>query len=301
MTQIPATFTDPIPAQWSQYGQRPLPLGMGSFLGIPFGPGLNIQIMAGYTGIDETPDQVRNDQQKGAADGTYSARAYTGPRTVTLPFAVLADSQDEMQYILATLEMVWDPDGETWERLWLFDNNRFLNAQITKREFVQNLGGRGQATAKGTVQFYAADPYWYGPDTPFLLRSLTTSGGMQFPMDFPMTMGAPGQGNGVVYNPGLRTPVRMSIPGPITHPFLGSDTAGVGLDLNITLSPTDILTVDSSGGGSIMLNGTARRNELVTGQSAFFDLMHGNNVLRLRSASGGANEIANGAFNPRWR
>lgn len=285
---------------WAQYGTRPRPLGFGGYAGIPWGPGLPIQIAPGWTGFDETPQLVVNDQQRASGDGTISSRAYTGPRTVTVPFVVLADSTGELQQMLATLEMAWDPDGQTWDRLWAFDGNRFLNAQVRNRAFTQVRAGLGQRVATGSVQFYAADPYWYGPDQAFQLQAQTSTGGMQFPMPFPMVFGTTSHGSGTIYNPGLRTPVHLTIPGPCTRPFVGSDTQGVGMTLGITLNTGDFLDIDS-GTKSITLNGTARRNDLMSGTNAFFDLLHGNNQLRFRSSSGGSSEIARGSWNPRWR
>lgn len=289
----------PVP-DWTTFGQRPKPLGFGGFNGIPWGPGMPIQTQPGYRGFDETPDQMRSDQSRTNADGSWSARAYTGPRTITIPFVVIGQSPDQLQQMLATIEMVWDPDGVTWGRLWSFQSQRFLNAQITSRTFTQALAGNGQSVATGVVQWFCGDPYWYGADTSFQVGVQVLTGGMVFPLTFPLVFGTVVSGLGNAYNPGLRTPLRIHIPGPTTHPFVGSDTQGVGLDLPITLGPADYLDIDS-GAKTIVLDGNVPRNDLLTGLSSFFDVLHGSNQFRFRSQSGAPGEVATGTWNPRWR
>lgn len=282
---------------------RPIPLGNCSYQGLNFGPGEKIQVVD-HDGFEETPALRTNDQDRAAADGQWSGKDYKSGRIATITFTILGDDNLDLRTQLAAFVRIFRPDSTEYP-LWLYDSQRFLKARVRKRGIPrQERGGRG-STAWCAVQFYAKDPYYYGPTasvTAGLISTVPGSGGLSMPLTFPLRFGTTlaGAGSGNAFNAGDEpTPVRLYIPGPCVNPVVSSDTAARSLEFNITLASGEFLVTDSDM-RTVLLNGTAYRNAVIDGRN-WFDLLPSDNFLRYSSASRGSGEHAVATWNPRWQ
>lgn len=118
---------------------------------------------------------------------------------------------------------------------------------------------------KAAVQLYFPDPLWYGPTVSALTRLPITSGGLAYPLSYPLAYGSPVTGRVSAANAGsaVTAPV-FTIMGPID--IAGFQVAsiedGISIQYNGSLSAGDQLVIDTRT-GSVVLNGTADRRNLL--------------------------------------
>lgn len=133
---------------------------------------------------------------------------------------------------------------------------------------------------------YAEDPRIYTnvlQDISIPLSGLVTDG-FGFPLAFPFGFGAAEQSGVVtVTNSGNRpTPVEFVLTGPAVEPRIINETTGKTMKFNISLSSTDVLTINSYY-KTVRLNGANRRNALV--EPNWFDLPKGDTDIRFQVVS----------------
>lgn len=289
----------------STFQPRPYPLGTGRFAGVGWGPGQKIQIQK-TDGFDSSPDLTTTDQQRMGSHGMWAGRDLAQGQTRTVTFVVLGDDSEDLRRHLAMIEWAWqvadpdDPDPVDQE-LWMYDSSRFSMSRVRRIAIDGELGGRGR-TGTVTVQWFAADPFWYGQREVRSFEVRTASGGIGYPLTFPMTYGSITGGGAQVFNRGgRRVPVVITIPGPTINPSIGNATTGQEIRLNIELTPTDQLTLDSDL-RTVLLNGTVNRNDrIASGRSQWWGLQRGINQLYYRSYSQESGERASVEWSPAWQ
>jgi hypothetical protein len=118
---------------------------------------------------------------------------------------------------------------------------------------------------KAALQFYAPDPLKYGPPVTVSTATTYTSGGLPFPMSFPLAFGAPAIGRVTTSNPGSApvSPV-FTVTGPVDAAGfqISSIEDGVVLVFNGSLGSGDSLVIDTRT-GAVILNGSADRRALL--------------------------------------
>jgi Concanavalin A-like lectin/glucanases superfamily len=248
---------------------RPLPLGQGSYNGISWGPGQQVQIIE-HEGIEETPPTRNTDEDRGGLDGQWASdRDPYGPRTVTVTFALLGSSNADLRRLLAEVERAWQPDGRDRPML-LFDGARVLNARVRKRSFQHWLGGR-ERTARVTVQWYAKDPFYYES-----VEQVVTL--------------VPNVAQ-LVSNPGdVEAPVRIRLAGPATGATFSRDDIGAQLWLAVVLHTGEVLDLNSDV-RSALVNGVPNADWLDP-RGRWWHLKVGVNQVRYWSQSNGPGEQA---------
>jgi len=134
----------------------------------------------------------------------------------------------------------------------------------------------------------APDPRRYGPAQSQLVGLPQPSGGLLFPLVFPLVFGA-GQSGGqmTLTNSGTRaTWPTWQILGPVTGPFV-TDTGNTGkqlaFDPTFSVPAGQTVTVDTDA-KTVLLAGVSRRDRLFTAQ--WFPLTPGSTVIAFGSASG---------------
>lgn len=276
--------------------ERPIPLGLGSYNGIGWGSGLAIQVID--CDVEETPDLRTNDQIRTGAHGTWTGNDFYGGRTVTLALAVLGTSNDDLRTQLASIETAWLPDSI--ERpLWLYNSTRFLKARIRKRRFSHALGGLERVTTV-TLQFYARDPFLYGPQQNITVGPGVVAGGLAWPLTWPLAWGSVVSGGAVITNPGpVETAPIIQIPGPCTNPSVTNDTLAATLRVATTLNVGDTLVLDTDARTVTLLNGPSRDSSLDP-TSRWWRLQPGVNFIRFSSGSGVSTEYASLLYSPAW-
>lgn len=114
-----------------------------------------------------------------------------------------------------------------------------------------------------------------------------TSGGT-FPATFNYTFGASSGGSITLNNTGLyNTPPYLVVKGPCNNPAITNNGTGQYIRLNTTLTGSDTLAIDTQS-GTVTLNGTANRNNIVDPTSTFFTLPPGSTSLQFSSSDSAA-------------
>lgn len=149
------------------------------------------------------------------------------------------------------------------------------------------------------IRLEQVDPFTYSN----ILRSVTastgtTTGGLSFPMDFPLVFGAGSSGGSQSVNNGGTAPApwTATITGETPNPKITHVESGRFIELTgITVASGETLEFDSME-RSILLNGTSSRRGLMTPASSWFALQPGVNTIQF--SSGG---VATGQLTFRWR
>jgi hypothetical protein len=165
-----------------------------------------------------------------------------------------------------------------------------------------------QARRNGCVDFQvtlkAEDPSGYGDEVNSSVFLSTMSVlGRGYNKSFNYGYGGTGQTNGalVVNNVGNRpTPAVFLIGGGVVNPTIYHDQTDSMLKTNITLGPTDFLSIDLRS-KQVILNGTASRRGVLVGKVPWFNLVTGLNSFRFGGvANGGASSLGI-TFRPAYR
>lgn len=253
-------------------------------------------------GLDNAPIRETFRDHEGADGGFYDGEFEKG-RELSIEGEVYLDATGSEAY-LDTLKDNFSPSttvkpfyfkapGVTERFLWCksrgFQYDWASLRRIGKLEFQARL--------------YAEDPRIYQAPlqtVPVPLAVQVTSGfSFDFGFDFGFG-GVTGSGDGAtVTNTGNRpTPAIITIPGPVTDPQVINDTLGLTLQFIITLSASDVLTIDL-GNKTVLLNGnTNRRNTLV--EPNWFLLGKGATFFRYRAATIGSGPMTV-SFYPAYR
>jgi len=162
-------------------------------------------------------------------------------------------------------------------------------AQIFGRVRRRNINMDRQFTFKATVSilFEAGDPRIYSN----VISSAATSvaaqdGGLEFPLVEPVTFGGVNESGELnITNSGtFATHAVFRIDGPCTSPRLENVSTGDVLELDISLSLTDFILVDTNE-RQILLNGAASRYSRLSADSKWFDIAPGLNTVKYRAST----------------
>lgn len=124
------------------------------------------------------------------------------------------------------------------------------------------------------ARFEASDPLVYSNDEHQVLMTLPiASGGLTFPLSFPLVFGSGVSGTTSVTNAGdVGAPWRAILSGPAQNPIILNDTTGQTLELNgVSVNAGETLVYDSAT-SSISLNNVASRTGFLTSASSWWDL-----------------------------
>lgn len=145
------------------------------------------------------------------------------------------------------------------------------------------------------VTLYCADPRLYSDTLTISSYDPTDlgSGGLVFPLGFPLDFDAGGgAGSLVVENAGtVSTPPVLTVTGPVVNPTLDNDTLGLSIRTrDCGLASGDTLVVDVAS-RTVRLNGTTSRPDLVdVAGTHWWELAPGINQLRMRGGGMVASE-----------
>lgn len=252
---------------------------------LTMGPGTNYDIQA-VTGLG-IPDIRADDIPRPLDHGSFYAREFLGPRTVTLTVGIAGVAQDPV-----SASTQWDALKAQWAPISVDSTTtRPLHFDQGGQGERQLLGRPRRATAdlsmlKGgyitaQLEYRAGDPRIYGANlnnTGLSLALATT--GRSYNRAYNFGYGAGSSGTVQVTNAGnFATRPVVTIAGPVTNPFIENQTAGQLVDLSITLAGGDILTIDFDS-RTVLLGGTASRYSAVRQGSTFWELAPGVNNVR---------------------
>lgn len=245
-------------------------------------------------GLDSAPFRQTKRDHEGVDGGYMDAEFETG-RDIALSGVVYANN-NPLETFLDTLKANWAP-STTLLPLYFLTNDTGLRVLFVKPLGCQYDWDALRRTGMAAITFtaYAEDPRIYSAtaSTVVLPLGATVFTGFAFNLGFSFGFGGVSTttDGSFIYNGGNRpAPVIMTIQGPVVNPIIMNDTTSSIMQFNITLGPTDMLTIDTQY-RTIRLNGTTnRRSALIT--PGWFSLLpapqssFGANFIRFRGASG---------------
>lgn len=242
-----------------------------SFNGLTFGAGTDVQLVSA-TGLRDLPPARSQDQPRPRAHGAFGGLTYLGERTITLTLLVavtVTDWETVLQQVAAAFQPIPDPANLLPLQVqlpgWSFPVQVMCRptryAVPTDRAYSHHY-------ATVTVELVAPDPMWYGPTVTATAGIANPTSGATFPWSFPLSFGSSSGGALSVVNTGnAPTSPQFQIQGPCTNPWIESGTNR--LTVGISLTSSDLLTVDTAA-RTITLNSTASRyNDLAVGSRWF--------------------------------
>jgi hypothetical protein len=135
------------------------------------------------------------------------------------------------------------------------------------------------------VTLVAADPRFYsaalksGNYDPTLS---STGGGAALPVVFPIVFSTSTVTELILTNNGnFKSPPILTIKGPIVNPIIDNDTTGESITLAATLGSSDVVVIDVNA-RTVKLNGASRADLLQAQSTTWWEMIPGDNKLRLR-------------------
>lgn len=197
------------------------------------------------------------DSQRPQAHGAVPGSVYGDSLVVTYTFILRGTRADKLAAV-QTIERHTPMDGV--DRALVVNDGiatELRMARVIARTIPQDYQFRvGPLTC--SIQFLCADPRRYSLELHDpTLRLPVSSGGLDYPVDYPADYGIYVSGNVTVTNDGNEpSPLVATFVGPLNNPVLHAPGWQLGFDLNLT--PGETLTIDALA-GTVLLNGSADR------------------------------------------
>lgn len=260
--------------------------------GLTFGVGTNIAVVE-TDGFDDLPDVRSADQPKSGAHGAFAGLDLLDERTMTMTLALLGSDRTSYDALVQQLVAAFSVQTNELPLLCGDSGNRLIYARPRKVAVPRTMGCHGVFQPEASVQLVATDPRIYDATETALTTGLAAvSGGVGFPVTFPVGFGSGGTGGTVTAtnSGGFATDWTATISGDCVNPVIENLTTGQLLSFAITLNLGDTLVVDSKS-RSLVLNGTASRTFTIQPGSAWWTLPPTTPYL-LRFRNGGAYSAA---------
>src|SRR5579875_104678 len=238
-----------------------------------------VQTLDGWDASDTTPPTAEKD----AAHGAFMGPQFLNARQLTLSGWALAPDKETLRLSMQAFNLLV---------AGFLDSSLVVGENPPKQVTVRRSGAlkttysAGRTVCQYQLGLVAADPRKYA--TAPTVEAVTlpaVAPGLQFPLVFPLTFGSPSSGgNLTVTNEGdFESRPVFQITGPCESPEIQNLTTGQFMSFNITLGPTDVLTVDCNS-RAVLLGSASRRATLVPG-SQWLSIVPGNNDLTYRAYS----------------
>lgn len=203
------------------------------------------------------PEAAVSDSVRPQAHGGYPGDVFGGSLVVTFTYLVRGTPSAKLA-ALDTLETFLPMDGV--DRPLVVDDGSgpwMRNARVIARDVPQDKHFRHGPVECG-VQFLCADPRRYSlAEHTARLTLPVSSGGLQYPLAYPLEYGTFAVGSlGVVNAGSVVTPLVVTFTGPLAFPVLSAGDWRLAFD--ISLADGESLTVDTAE-GTALLNGSADR------------------------------------------
>jgi hypothetical protein len=248
------------------------------------GPGTGYSI-SDISGIDDLPEVRNTDVAKSDSHGDYTGPDYTGPRTVQLALALVADTPDALRQMILDLRRATQP-GQMPADLQLLDWGVSISGKVRKRSIPYDAAYLWR-TGQAAIEWYCADPYIYGLDEQSeSTTAYSPSAGRTYPRTHPVTYGSSGaSGSITATNSGDASayPV-LRLDGPVSNPSIEQTTTGALLVLDTTLQVGDYLLIDTRS-RAVLYQGTTPRRAWVRAGSTWPVLLPGDNQLTYRGSA----------------
>ncbi|MFC6884682.1 phage distal tail protein [Actinomadura yumaensis] len=258
--------------------------------GLLLGDGTEYLVQS-LTGWRELPGVDVGTENRPMVHGAWAGRVLAQERIVTAELTIVP-LDGEVGRVVAELEAATSPSEDAAEAELTVEDypgeRRSVWGQITRRAIPLASGYRQRITGVA-IQWNCADPRLYAPVDREVSTGLPSSGGgLDYPLSYPLSYGAPGASGAVpAENAGnVPTSPRLTVTGSCVRPQVVNQTTGKTLDFDLVLGPGERLEIDCRN-GTALLNGTGDRLYAITGESVpveDFDLVPGPNTVAFRAA-----------------
>lgn len=251
-------------------------------------------------GWDDSPPYSLTDVDRPNQAGAWAGPMYAQERTLTLALQVSgtvnglgAPSIAQYAANVAALRAITNPGSDSTAEVpfvvQLAGTKLMTSVRCQQRAMPTAQGYMSPGLDKVTLQLVATDPRRYSTTVQSASCGLaSTSGGLTYPITYPITWGTVTNGTLTINNTGdTPTPPTLVITGPGTTPAIVRQDTGAVLQFDVTLSATDVLTVNTLD-GTVTLNGGNLYGVLdpISAAIGSFLMASGMTTLGLRVASG---------------
>jgi hypothetical protein len=250
-------------------------------------------------GWDDMPGLSTTDVDRPAQPGAWAGAMYPQPRVLNLTLVVSGTvngigTPSSAQYAanVAALRKATNPGADTTAEspfvVQLAGTQLQANVRCQQRVMPITQGYASPGLDRATLQLVATDPRRYAPTVQSASCGLaSTSGGLTYPITYPLTWGTTTSGSLTINNGGdVATPPTLTITGPGTTPAIIRQDTGQVLQFDLTLGSTDVLVVNTLD-GSMTLNGSSIYVlDPASASIASFVMQPGMTTVGLRVASG---------------
>ncbi|KNB50102.1 phage distal tail protein [Streptomyces caatingaensis] len=286
--------------------------GQIQWAGLLIGPGTDYQVAdSGLTGWADLPGLDSGDVLRPDQHGAWPGSLWSQSRTVTAPIWLLPEDRSEAAAVTRAFNAATAVHtGEQWLAVRLHGETLACRARVTQRVVPHDRMFATRGAAKATVQWVCADPRRFGieeqvaraglpqPESGLTWRHGSGGNGenggtdrngtdsLKWPLDWGRS-GSAGLVTAVNTGDAPTSPV-IEFRGQVTRPSLVRLSDGLRIEYDITLAPSDVLTIDTNS-GTVTLNGTASRLHTATPFSTpeqLFQLAPGENQFAFRAEPG---------------
>lgn len=248
--------------------------------------------MTSLTGWEDLPPIDSSNTLRPSSYGAWSGQKLPGQRILTWTGRFAPEDSASWVDLLETLKRAFTIPMDTEEltiAVRTRDDIKVVFGACVQRaipmDYTYSYYG-----ATVTIQFECSDPRKYSQDekTVFIATPIDVADGLDYPLVYPLDYGvADLASDATVNNEGYApTPVILEFQGPMSTPKLTNVTTGATLGFDITLTSTDVLTVNTRNG--TVLLGSADRlytRTLTSSPILSFNLLPGENEMHLSAGT----------------
>lgn len=219
-------------------------------------------------------------------DGQLRGRSYRTERVITLAGLAYAPDAATLDAAGETIASLCD-DASVLHTLVGTDASGIDKQAAVELNAESKFTHQTDRVASWQIQLAAPDPLRYATTASTASCGLaTTSGGLSFPLVFPLDFG-PGAGGGTLALANAGTTATWptwTITGPVTNPVIVNTGTGERLALTLTIDAGQQLTLDTDA-RTVMLAGVASRRGALGATSTWFPLRPGTTAVAFQAAS----------------
>ncbi len=222
------------------------------------------------------------------------------PRTISLTFAIIAQSTEDLYQRRRTVAAAFSPAAGEGRLVWIQGERSFsLRCVVGSASpaFPQGRQSAGPTWQTVTVDLIASDPCWFEDAREQHLQGLT--GGLAFPVAFPAHFAFVSP-IVTIDNPGdIESPVTIRVTGPALNPVITNVTTGEQIGLTLDLAPGEWVEIRTAFGSASCRHWTgASLMGVVQPGSTFWRMQPGPNTLKYTDSGGNASVLIQ--YSPRY-
>ena len=221
------------------------------------------------------------------------------PRTVSITFAILAQSPEDLFRRRREVAAAFSPVAGEGRLVWVQGERSFSLRCVVRSASPAFVSGQGSGSTwqTVTVDLTASDPCWFEDALEQHLQGLT--GGMVLPVAFPAHFAFVSP-TVTIDNPGdVESPVTIRVTGPALNPVITNATAGEQIGLTLDLAAGEWVEIRTAfGAASCRLHDGSSAMGAVQPGSTFWQMQPGPNTLTYADSGGDAKVLIQ--YSPRY-